>query len=393
MATRRTKSKRIKMPNGAGSITQRSDGRWMARYTAVDPATEQKKRSTLYGKSEAEARALLIEALSARQNGSLLHRKGREQTLTTYATGWLARKSGELRPKTHHRYAELMDHVLPTLGKVKLTALTASQIKALMNAKHKEGLSAQTVNHVRSVLRTCLGDAMRDRLITHNPASAAGSLKLTDSREVGWLNVEQARTLLALAESHQDGPAWIVAVTTGLRQSELLGLRWSDVKLEAPASLTVNRTMQKNPDDHTWIVQPPKTAKSRRTVPLTADAVEALLRLKAEQARQRLLVGKKWAPEHPDLIFTTSNGEPIDGTTLTKRFRQAADAAGLPAAVTFHGLRHSYASILRAQGIDARTAMALLGHSVIATTMNVYSHVGEDHQRIAADAVEAAFRR
>ena len=149
---RRSKSKKLKTPNGGGSVVLRPDGRWMARYTTPDPETGLSVRKSLYAGTEQEARAKLIDALSARQNGTLTVRHGREAD--DPAMGRTLAREQERRDKTLHRYRELLElHALPTLGRVRLTALEPHHVEALMRQKRKDGLSATTVNHLRAVLR------------------------------------------------------------------------------------------------------------------------------------------------------------------------------------------------------------------------------------------------
>src|SRR5450759_1240081 len=317
------KSKRIKGPkaaNGEGSVIQRKDGRWMARWTAPDSMTGKRKRYAIYARidelggrhtfqNETDALAGLADVLYNPQSRALTA-GGPEPTLATYVKQWLSIST--VRTKTKYRYAELLNHhILPTLGDTKLAALEATHIRALMVRKHEGGLSARTCNHMRAVLRNVLNDAMRETVngrakygITRNVAGDAKPLK-DQAVEEGYLTAPQARTLLELAAPDPDGPAWTLALTTGLRQSELLGLRWADVDLDAP-SLRVVRGVQRHPNAGTWLVEDPKSTTGRRTVPLTNLAVVALQRQRSLQAAARLAVGKRWKPVL--LTDTEANG-------------------------------------------------------------------------------------
>jgi integrase len=252
------------------------------------------------------------------------------------------------------------------------------------------------------MLRTLLNDAKSDGVGVTINAAADAKLLPDDSEPVGWLNPEQARRLLDLAETHPDGPMWVVAITSGLRQSELLGLRWSDLDLADcnQATVSIGRTIQRSTDRTGWLVQPPKSKTSRRTVPLTAIACEALQRQAALQREARLLAGRRWkaavdSTGEPitDLVFTNTTGGPLMGNLVTRRFRKALKRAGLPANVTFHGLRHSTASLLMAKGVPARVAMEILGHANISTTLNIYSHGGAGAHREAVGAINEALTK
>ena len=403
------KSKRIKAPNGAGNIIQRSDGRWMARWTEVDENTGQRKRKALYAHSEAEVRAEYFKVRGDPQRGALTA-GGPEPTLATYAEHWLSAIS--VRPKVKRGYADsLRLHILPTLGGTKLTALEATHIHALMVSKRKAGRSARTANSIREVLRNLLNDAAKETVngrskygLVRNAAADAKPIP-TEAVEREALDVDEALELLDLARTAPDGPLWTLALTTGLRQSELIGLRWPDLDLEdcTNASLHLVRGIQRH-QDGTWLVQAPKSKKGTRTVPLTSLGCEALQRQRALQAAAQLAV-KRWKPVpllnpetgktviYTDLVFTNHVGGPLSGVTVTKRFQAALKAAGMSTDVDFHGLRHSAGSILAALGVPPKVVQKILGHANISTTLNVYTHATEKAKRDAMSALNTALTR
>jgi integrase len=403
----KSKSKRVKSPNGAGSVLQRSDGRWMGRYTAPDPKTGQRKRYAVYAATEAEARATLYAKISDPQKGALS--AGGEPTLRTYAEHWLSIST--VRPKVKQGYEDTLQlHVLPALGDTKLTALEAGHVRALMVARRKAGSSARTCNMLREVLRNMLNDAIRETVngrskygLTRNAAGDARPLP-KEATERGFLDADQARDLLDLASTAPDGSLWTLALTTGLRQSELLGLRWSDLDLEdcSAATLRVVRTIQRH-QDGTWLVQEPKSDTSSRVVPLTTLGCQALQRQRGLQAAAQLVAGKHWKPVHlfdldgktaiTDLVFTNTTGGPLNGVLVTKRFQAALKAAALPTDVTFHGLRHSAGSLLASLGVAPKVVQRILGHANITTTLNIYTHATAAAKRDAMTAINTALTR
>ena len=195
----------------------------------------------------------------------------------------------------------------------------------------------------------------------------------------------QVGALVDLAQTHPDGPLWLVALATGCRQSELIGLRWSDVDLEE-CQISITRTLQRI--DGQWLEQEPKSDRSTRSIPLPRVACEALKRQRATQSAQKLRT-KRWSSEYGNLVFAGVGGRPMDGVSATKRLQAAMSSAGLPR-IRFHDLRHMASSLLESRGISARTRMELLGHSQIATTENVYTDVVSASQRDAADAMDRA---
>jgi integrase-like protein len=155
--------RKLKTPNGAGSIVKRGDGRWMARYTVRDPESGRSLRKHLYAKTEQEARALLIEALEARRRGWLSVRPGRGPSLQEYAQRWLAAGEDRIRPRSIHRYRELLErHVLARLGRVQISQLEPRQVNAVMLEARTRGLSVRTCNYIRVTLRAMLSEAQRD---------------------------------------------------------------------------------------------------------------------------------------------------------------------------------------------------------------------------------------
>ena len=383
----RSKSRRVKLPNGAGSIVLRSDGRWMARYSTEDPETGRTVRKALYGRTEQEARGKLITALSQRELGTLVVRRGRTLTVRNYLERWLATK--QARPKTVHRYRELLEgHVIPTLGGIPLPKLDPRHVDRLLAMKQSAGLADRTCNHIRAVLRNAVHDATREGLVTRNVAELARPIPLTKVHEAIVLSPTQVPAFLKVAQEHPRGNLWILALATGARQGELLGLRWRDVDLER-CSIRIERTLQCLRGD--WHVLPPKTARSRRPVALAKVACEALQREKKRQAEVRLM-SKGWSEEFGDLVFTNDDGQPLTARRLGRELRPELNRAGLPQ-MRFHDLRHSTASLLAFAGVPARVAMEVLGHSQIATTMDIYTKVYPEVHRHAAEALDSILGR
>jgi integrase len=384
---RRKRTQRLKMPNGAGSITLRSDGRYMARYTATDPETGQAIRKALYGRTEQEARAKLIAALSERADGTLVVFKGRVPTVEQYAARWLAGKEERVRPRTIHRYREILDnHVIPRIGKVQLVHLRPSQIDSLMTEVVREGRSARTANYCRQTLRAMLNQAMVDGIVGRNVAQLARPLPQRDD-QLRVMSPDTVPALLRAAEANDDGPLWLLALATGARLSELLGLEWRHWRGQR---LRIERTIQyEHGDGGGFMVLPCKTDRSNRIVILPEIAVQALNRQREHQDEARRLAGPRWTLEYGDLIFSGPCGEPLKVTTVSKRWRRFLAGAKLPH-IPFHGLRHSAASLLAAKRVPLLDVSRMLGHSQISTTSDLYTELFDDTRRATARAMERA---
>ena len=365
-----------------GSIYRRKgDGRWAASVH-LGYADGRRVRKTYYGRSRAAVQQALNVAVSAYQSGLPVTRNDR-QTLQAFVEQWLVGVRPSLRPSTHARYSQLMlVHVVPNLGRTPLTRLTPRQVQDLLNAKAASGLSPRTVGHIRAVLRRALNQAMRWNLVARNVASLVDPPHVPPF-DIRPLNVAQARTFLLAAQSDRLAALYVVALASGMRQGELLALRWEDVDIDG-LTLTVRRSLSRVGGKA--VVVEPKSQRSRRTIPIPQLAVDALRRQRSRQAEDRLVAGAAW--QDNGLVFTTALGTALDGSNVTHRFQRLLAEAGLPRQ-RFHDLRHACASFLLTQGVPARVVMETLGHSQVSHTLNIYTHVAPELQREAADRLEA----
>jgi integrase len=374
---------------GEGTVRQLEDGTWWGQTSlgyAVSydergrPLQRRRIRRSVRGhtRSEVVRRLRELRAQGAGQRGAA------GQTVGAFLESWLARVELRLRPSTFERYRELIRvHVIPELGQTRLEKLTAEQVQRLCRGIHERGRAPRTVASVRSVIRAALNDAKRQRLIAHNPAQYV-DLPRVVGRRVPAMTPADAESVLAAVRGHRVAPLVEIALSTGLRQGELLGLRWEDVELDN-ARLTVAGALQRV--GGRLVLVEPKTRRSRRTLPLTAGAVAALRAQRQRQLEDRLRAGRRWQQRADDLVWTTSTGAALDGVELTRTFQRLLAAAGLPR-MRFHDLRHGCASLLIAQGVDLRTVMEVLGHSTITLTADTYAHVSEallDTARTALD--------
>jgi integrase len=293
-------------------------------------------------------------------------------TVAAYLEDWLAARRAKIRPATWRRYAGIVrTHHVPRIGRIPLAKLTPGDVEGML--RDMPG-AARTRHHARAVLRTALARAVAHGLILRNPAALASAPRV-EHREVQSLSPQHVRQLLEAIHGRRDEALYTLAIATGLRQGELLGLRWSDVDL-THGTLRVRHALQRV-EGSLQLVET-KTARSRRTVTLPAVAVEAL---RVHRTAQDGPIGSMY-------VFTTAVGTPLDGTNVTKRLQAVLAGAGLPR-VTFHALRHTTASLLLAQGVHPRVVMEQLGHSPIRLTLDTYSHVIPALERDAANRMNA----
>jgi integrase len=237
---------------------------------------------------------------------------------------------------------------------------------------------------VRDVLRNALNQALRWGLVARNVATLVDPPAVAPTETTPFSPLQARRFVDAIRGDRLEA-LYQIALTLGLRQGEVLGLRWEDVDLErrtlriAVALQSVGGTLQ---------LVTPKTSRSRRTLPLPAAVVAALHVHRAHQLEERLVAGSAWQ-EH-GLVFTTQGGTPIHPRNLVRSFHRLLKQSGLPP-MRFHDLRHSCLSLLAAQGVPARVAMDIAGHSDIRLTQNSYTHVFDEGKRQAAQAMDVLF--
>ena len=293
---------------------------------------------------------------------------------------------GSVRQSTYQRDESLSRvHIIPVLGKKKLKTLNPADVQRFYRAKLDSGLSSATVHKLHVILHKALKQALRWGLVPRNVADDVDAPKV-HKEEVTPLTTEEARKLLETARGERLEALYVVAIQSGLRQGELLALKWEDIDLEA-RTLQVRRTLTRNGGQ--LAVGSTKTAKARRTVKLTREATEALQNHLAQQLVEIDKAGEVW--QENGLVFCTSKGTLINPTNLRRRsLAPLLQRAGLPA-IIFHQLRHTAATILLLKNVNPKVVSELLGHASIAITLDTYSHVLPNMQHSAVAAMEEAF--
>ncbi len=305
------------------------------------------------------------------------------EKLADFPNRWLedtARRS--VRATTYGGYeVSLRLHIIPEIGDIRLARLTAEDLDPLYSRLLDKGLAPKTIRLAHAVLHRALSHAQKRGAVAVNVASIAEA-PAAPRREFRTLSPEEATRLLKAALSDRLYALYVLALTCGLRQAELLGLRWRDVDLNG-AVLSVRQQVYRLAGE--WCYSEPKTKAGRRTVSLSGSAVEALRERRLAQNKERLRA-QTW-PDN-DLVFCNRVGNPIEkGNLLRRSFGPLLERAGLPH-IRFHNLRHACASLLLAEGVHPKVVQERLGHASISTTMDTYSHVLPSLQADAAERMD-----
>ena len=301
---------------------------------------------------------------------------------------WLPAVKGTVRPTTFASYTMLArEHIIPRLGSLQLQNLSAAAINALYADLLEEGrvcgqggLSTSSVRRVHAVLHRACRDAVRWGGLTVNPVDAADppkqSAEHTDRLPV-WSSEQLAGFLESVADNRLFA-LWRLLAMTGMRRGEALGLQWSCLDMEN-STLTICRAWV--PVNGVAQMSEPKTRRGRRTIALDPVTLEALKAHAARQAEERSDWDVAWV--EAGFVFTGTDGQPLQPWVVSKAFRDHRTAAMLPE-IPLHGLRHTYATLALAAGVNPRIVSARLGHATVALTLDVYSHVLPQQDQEAA---------
>ncbi len=372
---------------GEGSIYRRKDGRWAAAITV----TADGRRRQFYGRTRAQVAAKLADAIQTRQEGWL--RLGPDPTLGEYVQSWLDNRRHAITPWTYRGYRTQVRHIVRLLGSVKLAALSPEHVAALVAQRIREGAAPKHVRYCHQCLRTALADAVRTRRLRTNVASrellGRGVLPKLARYPINPYSQEEVRSFLAAAIDDDLEGLYSLAIRSGMRQAELLGLTWEAVDFEH-RRVMVSRSLQRI--NGILTLTDVKTRSARRPIDLSPEMMELLRAYRARQLALRLRTAA-WhelvQDGHPiDLVFTTRNGRPLEARNVTRSFKRFLARHQLRE-IRFHDLRHTHASLLLLAGEHPKVVQERLGHSSIRITLDTYSHLIPSMQRDAARRFEA----
>jgi integrase len=368
-----------KRSSGEGTIVKRSDGRWVGALSLPDGG-----RKWCYGKTQQEVARKIAAIRHDRDAG--LPITSEKRTVGAYLESWIEMSRPGVRPGTHQNNAwYLCKHVVPTLGKVQLSKLSAEHVQRLLAAKTSSGLAPSTVRKIYSVLHNALGEAVALGLVPRNVASLVKKPRL-GRKEMRCWDPEQARRFLDAARGDRLYALYVVALSTGLREGELLGLRWRDVTLPAGGEGTIRVQSTLHWRDRSMFLEEAKTEAGRRQIHLSTRASEALRHHRRLQLEERMKLGPQWH-EH-DLVFCNTIGGALRRSNFRRQsFARLVRAAGVPY-IRPYDMRHTAATLLLLAGVHPKIVSEMLGHSSVAITLQVYSHVLPMIQKDAAAAMD-----
>ena len=391
-----------KKANGEGSISKRSDGRYMARYTVNG------KRRAIYGATHEEVRVKLNEVLNDIAKGTYI--APQKDTVGMWLKEWLVTYAlPTVKQSTYISYEGYVRiHLEPELGSIKLTALTTEQIQRFFNKKHrgyqgKKGLSPKTLKNMYNMFNATLEQAVINNRLIRNPLRGV-KLPSVTKKEIDILSAEEQALLHSAASRSAELPAFgiIFTLSTGVRLGELIGFQWGDINVKSH-SIRVRRTvgrLQKVDEDGNLVakesgkatteivIRSPKSITSQREIPLFDELWDGLMAYRSRQSEMFDAFGIDFnSSTH---IFCMPTGKVYDPRTYEDLFKRTLKAADLPG-INFHAVRHTFATRALEAGMDIKVLSSILGHAQASTTLNLYAHALPDHKRDSMEKMRSFY--
>ena len=352
-------------------------------------------RKQFYGKTQKEVKEKLEEYKRKISMGILNEEK---IILQDWFYTWLFDyRKQDLKPKSFDRYYGIYKNYVnnTTLGKIKLCDLRTTHLQRHYNNLLNQGVTPTTIKQLNTNLKTCLGEAERQGYILKNWCKLVTLPKIEDNKEIKVLTQEEQSKFLEAIKGHELELLFILALGTGLRLGELLGLKWCDIDFKNN-ELTVQRSIQRVPIfegdkivKYEVIEQTPKTKNSNRTLPIPINIINKLKKYKKEQNQLILYIGEGYS--NNNYILCNKLGNIIDEKKPGRNLKSILKKLEIEP-MKFHALRHTYATRLFEAGVPPKTVQHLMGHADIQTTMNIYTHVMKSEKLEAVDKINKLFR-
>jgi integrase len=375
-----------------GHVRKRGSKWCFVLDTGRDEKTGRRKQKWFSGfNTKKEAERAMVSKINELEKGSFVEPS--KTTLKEYLEQWIEDYAKTtLRPSTLQTYKTYINnHIIPSLGSFTIQQLQPMHLQRFYNEKltngrvdGKGGLSPSTVRYLHVIIKEALGHAVKWQLLSRNVADLVTPPSIR-KKEIITMETDEITKFLSYAQGDRLYIAFLLAVFTGLRRGEILGLRWKDINMEAKtASIRKNLVVVEGK----LVLQEPKTNGSIHSVSLPSTTIEALKKHKRIQNQEKLKMGINY--QDNDLIVATSLGTPVSPRNLLRSFYRIIERADLPK-ISFHALRHTHATLMLKQGEHPKIVSERLGHSNTRITMDIYSHVLPNMQQEAVDRFERMF--
>ncbi|MDD4834009.1 MAG: site-specific integrase [Lutispora sp.] len=388
--------------NGQPSIYQRTDGRWSTTISiGIDEKSNKPIRKTIYGKTKNDVLYKLDEIKKTLEESNKSDFSN--VTLSQWLDIWLYDYiKPSIRPTTFSSYESISRiHIKPHIGHLLLKDLKAEHIQRLFNEKANNGrydglggLSTRTIKYIHFLIKSALSQAIKMGFLDKNVAEATVLPRMV-KKDIRVLTLIEQSKFLSTVAGDRLSAAFILDLSTGLRQGELLALKWGDINFEENyirVRRTIIRTNIFNKDKESTsqlIFQDPKTKAGKRFVPYPDNISNVLSEHKHRQISEKIKAGSLY--EDNDFVFCTELGKPIEPRNFTRKFYKLAKKAGLQD-INLHALRHTYATRLLEMNEHPKVVQELLGHSSITVTLDIYSHVMPEIKKSAANKLNKLFK-
>lgn len=385
------KNNKGRAAHGAGSIRKKTvttKGKtytyWEARITTgTDPGTGKQMRRSFSGKTQKEVLEKMRAASVELKEGTYVAPS--KMTLGEWLDIWVKDYLGNVKPRTKGVYTDNVElHIKPALGAVKLSELRPQQIQSFYNRAQEGGLSPGSIRSIHGTLHKAIRQAVALDYLKINPADKCKPPRV-EKKEIQPLDSEAISAFITAVRGNRFENFFLVALFTGMREGEILGLTWDCIDFKGGTILIKQQLQWERKSGGAYHLVSPKSGKSRRIAP-AASVMEILLQQQSLQAGWKSKAGPLWS-NPSGFVFTNETGRHLVASTVYRHFKQLVESIGLPH-VRFHDLRHSYAVAALLNGDDIKTVQQNLGHHTAAFTLDVYGHVTGQMERASAERME-----